>query len=144
MAGDASGDGVVGGEADDGPYAFERTNGPGGGLHPYGLSVEVSLVKREERGQGLGMWRWLQERLRRRPDYRPNAYAHKDLSAETKMPAGQQLKLLLKKQGLWGSPTDRPRFWFRYRKWIILLLALLFGWVLAESLLAWNFFEVSN
>jgi len=97
-------------------------------------------------GKGVkldAMWRWLKDRFRK-VDYRPSGYSHKDLSPETSLPLAQQLKLLLIQRGSMGSPTDKPSFWFRHRKWITLVLALLAGWLIAESILAWNFFEVSN
>jgi type II secretory pathway component PulL len=37
--------------------------------------------------------------------------------------------------------TETPAVWARWRKWILLLLALVVAWILAESAVAWNFFE---
>jgi hypothetical protein len=80
-------------------------------------------------------------KLFRKPDYRVNAYAHKDLSDETKLAWHARLKLLLSARRGLDHAADTPGVWTRYRKWIVLLLALAAAWVLAESAVAWNFFE---
>jgi hypothetical protein len=36
---------------------------------------------------------------------------------------------------------DRPGLWVRHRRWILIVLALALAWVIAESVVAWNFFE---
>jgi hypothetical protein len=79
--------------------------------------------------------------LFRKPDYRVNAYAHRDLSAETKLAWHARLKLLLSARRGLDHSAETPEIWARYRKWILLVLALLVAWVLAESAIAWNFFE---
>jgi hypothetical protein len=79
--------------------------------------------------------------LFRKPDYRVNAYAHRDLSAETKLAWHARLKLLLSARRGLDHSAETPEIWARYRKWILLGLALLVAWVLAESAIAWNFFE---
>ena len=79
--------------------------------------------------------------LFRKPDYRVNAYAHRDLSGETKLAWHAHLKLLLSARRGLDHSAETPEIWARHRKWILLVLALLFAWVLAESATAWNFFE---
>jgi hypothetical protein len=79
--------------------------------------------------------------LFRKPDYRVNAYAHRDLSDETKLAWHARLKLLLSARRGLDHSAETPGAWVRWRKWILLLLALLVAWVLAESLVAWNFYE---
>jgi hypothetical protein len=79
--------------------------------------------------------------LVRKPDYRVNAYAHRDLSGQTKLAWHARLKLLLSARHGLDHAAEGPEVWARYRKWILLALALLAAWVLAESAIAWNFFE---
>jgi Ca2+/H+ antiporter len=77
----------------------------------------------------------------RKPDYRVNSYAHPDLSHETKLAWHARLKLLLSARRGLDHSAETPAAWVRWRKWILLLLALLAAWVLAETLVAWNFYE---
>lgn len=79
--------------------------------------------------------------LFRKPDYRVNAYAHKDLTNETKLAWHARLKLLLSARRGLDHAADKPGAWVRYRKWVLLALGLLLAWVLAESAVAWNFYE---
>ncbi len=79
--------------------------------------------------------------LFRKPDYRVNSYAHPDLSAHTKLAWHARLRLLLSTRRGLDHSADQPGAWVRYRKWVLLLLALLIAWVLAESAVAWNFYE---
>lgn len=79
--------------------------------------------------------------LFRKPDYRVNAYAHRDLSSQTKLAWHARLKLLLSARRGLDHAADTPGIWARHRKWILLVLALVAAWVLAESAVAWNFFE---
>ena len=79
--------------------------------------------------------------LFRKPDYRVNAYAHRDLSHETKLAWHARLKLLLSARRGLDHAAETPGIWARHRKWILLVLALVAAWVLAESAVAWNFFE---
>jgi hypothetical protein len=79
--------------------------------------------------------------LFRKPDYRVNAYAHKDLSGETKLAWHARLKLLLSTRRGLDHAAETPEIWARHRKWVLLALALAVAWVLAESAVAWNFFE---
>ncbi|MEY4132327.1 MAG: hypothetical protein RL592_385 [Verrucomicrobiota bacterium] len=79
--------------------------------------------------------------LFRKPDYRVNAYAHRDLSSQTKLAWHARLKLLLSARRGLDHAADTPGIWARHRKWILLVLALAAAWVLAESAVAWNFFE---
>jgi hypothetical protein len=80
-------------------------------------------------------------KLFRKPDYRVNAYAHRDLSPSTKLAWHARLRLLLSARRGLDHSTETPEIWVRYRKWILSVLALLIVWVLAESALAWNFYE---
>ena len=79
--------------------------------------------------------------LFRKPDYRVNAYAHRDLSSETKLAWHARLKLLISARNGLDHAAETPEVWARCRKWILLALALLAAWVLAESAIAWNFYE---
>jgi hypothetical protein len=79
--------------------------------------------------------------LFRKPDYRVNAYAHRDLSGQTKLAWHARLKLLLSARHGLDHAAERPEVWTRYRKWFLLGLVLLATWVLAESAIAWNFYE---
>ncbi len=79
--------------------------------------------------------------LFRKPDYRLNSYAHDDLSAETKLAWHARLRLMLSARRGLDHSAETPVAWARHRRWILLLLALLLGWFLAESAMAWNFFE---
>ena len=79
--------------------------------------------------------------LFRKPDYRVNAYAHKDLSDDTKLAWHARLKLLLSTRRGLDHAAETPEIWARHRKWVLLVLALAVAWVLAESAVAWNFFE---
>ncbi len=80
-------------------------------------------------------------KLFRKPDYRVNAYAHRDLSLSTKLAWHARLRLLLSARRGLDHSTETPEIWARHRKWVLLALALVAVWVLAESALAWNFFE---
>lgn len=86
------------------------------------------------------MFRWFQN-LFRKPDYRTNTYGHRDLSAQTRQPWHVRLKLLLATRGGLDHADDKPTFWTRHRRWLWVVMALATAWVLAESVLAWNFFE---
>lgn len=79
--------------------------------------------------------------LFRKPDYRVNAYAHRDLSEETKLAWHARLRLLLSARRGLDHATDTPTVWARHRRWILVVLALAAAWVLAESASAWNFFD---
>lgn len=79
--------------------------------------------------------------LFRKPDYRVSSYSHPDLSAQTKLAWHARLRLLLSARRGLDHSADKPGAWVRYRKWVLLLLALLVAWVLAESAVAWNFYE---
>lgn len=80
-------------------------------------------------------------KLFRKPDYRVNAYTHRDLSHETKLAWHARLKLLLSTRRGLDHAAETPEIWARHRKWILLVLALAAAWVLGESAVAWNFFE---
>lgn len=80
-------------------------------------------------------------KLFRKPDYRVNAYAHRDLSLSTKLAWHARLRLLLSARRGLDHSTETPEIWARHRKWVLLALALVAVWVLAESALAWNFYE---
>ena len=80
-------------------------------------------------------------KLFRKPDYRVNAYTHRDLSHETKLAWHARLKLLLSTRRGLDHAAETPEIWARHRKWILLVLALVVAWVLAESAVAWDFYE---
>lgn len=79
--------------------------------------------------------------LFRKPDYRVNTYAHPDLTSQTKLAWHARLRLMLSARRGLDHSAETPAVWVRYRKWILLVLALLLAWVLAESAVAWNFYE---
>lgn len=80
-------------------------------------------------------------KLFRKPDYRVNAYTHRDLSHETKLAWHARLKLLLSARRGLDHAAETPEIWARHRKWILLVLALAAAWVLGESAVAWDFYE---
>ena len=80
-------------------------------------------------------------KLFRKPDYRVNAYTHRDLSHETKLAWHARLRLLLSARRGLDHAAETPEIWARHRKWILLVLALAAAWVLGESAVAWDFFE---
>jgi len=79
--------------------------------------------------------------LFRKPDYRASSYAHPDLSSKTALPWHARLKLMLSPRSGLDHADDRPGLWVRHRRWILIVLALALAWVIAESVVAWNFFE---
>ncbi|MFM7742829.1 MAG: hypothetical protein ACKO8X_04970, partial [Verrucomicrobiota bacterium] len=78
------------------------------------------------------MWRRVIH-LFRKPDYRVNAYAHPDLSAQTKLAWYARLKLLLSARRGLDHADEAPAFWSRHRKWLLLVLGAVLAWFLAES-----------
>jgi hypothetical protein len=79
--------------------------------------------------------------LFRKPDYRVNAYAHRDLSSQTRLAWHARLKLLLSARRGLDHADETPALWTRHRKWLLLLLGLLLAWFLVESANGWGFYE---
>ena len=86
------------------------------------------------------MWRRFLS-LFRRPDYRVNAYAHPDLSSQTRLAWHARLKLLLSARRGLDHADETPVLWARHRKWLLLVLGALFAWFLVESAAGWGFYE---
>ena len=86
------------------------------------------------------MWRRFVS-LFRKPDYRVNAYAHPDLSAQTKLAWHARLKLLLSARRGLDHADEAPAFWTRHRKWLLLALGALLAWFLVERAAVWGFYE---
>lgn len=80
-------------------------------------------------------------RFFKRTDYREGSYQHRDLSAEVGPAWHLRLRLQLTSQGGVESVRATPGFWMRHRRWFVLPLALFLAWLVADSALAWNFFE---
>jgi hypothetical protein len=79
--------------------------------------------------------------LFRKPDYRVNAYAHPDLSSQTRLAWHARLKLLLSARRGLDHADETPALWTRHRKWLLLLLGALLAWFLVESAAGWGFYE---
>lgn len=86
------------------------------------------------------MWRHVVH-LFSKPDYRVNAYAHPDLSVQTKLAWHARLKLLLSARRGLDHADEKPVLWARHRKRMLFVLGLLLAWFLAESLVGWGFYE---
>lgn len=86
------------------------------------------------------MWRRFLS-LFRKPDYRVNAYAHRDLSSQTRLAWHARLKLLLSARRGLDHADETPALWTRHRKWLLLVLGALLAWFLAESAAGWGFYE---
>ena len=86
------------------------------------------------------MWRRFLS-LFRKPDYRVNAYAHRDLSSQTRLAWHARLKLLLSTRRGLDHADETPALWARHRKWLLVILGLLLAWFLAESATGWGFYE---
>ena len=86
------------------------------------------------------MWRRVLS-LFRKPDYRVNAYAHPDLSSQTKLAWHARLKLLLSARRGLDHADETPAHWDRHRKWLLLVLWALLAWFLVESAAGWGFYE---
>jgi hypothetical protein len=86
------------------------------------------------------VWRRLNS-LFRKPDYRVNAYAHRDLSSQTRLAWHARLKLLLSARRGLDHADETPALWARHRKWLLLILGGLLAWFLAESATGGGFYE---
>lgn len=86
------------------------------------------------------MWRRFLS-LFRKPDYRVNAYAHRDLSSQTRLAWHARLKLLLSARRGLDHADETPALWTRHRKWLLFVLGALLAWFLAESAAGWGFYE---
>ena len=86
------------------------------------------------------MWRRFLS-LFRKPDYRVNAYAHRDLSSQTRLAWHARLKLLLSARRGLDHADETPALWTRHRKWLLLVLGALLAWFLVESAAGWGFYE---
>ena len=86
------------------------------------------------------MWRRFLS-LFRKPDYRVNAYAHRDLSPQTRLAWHARLKLVLRPRRGLDHADETPALWARHRKWQLVILGFLLAWVLAESATGWGFYE---
>ena len=80
-------------------------------------------------------------RFFKRTDYREGSYQHRDLSPEVGPAWHLRLRLQLTNRGGVDTARTTPGFWLRHRRWLVILLALGLAWLVAESALAWNFFE---
>ncbi|MEI7651954.1 MAG: hypothetical protein WCJ96_08100 [Verrucomicrobiota bacterium] len=79
--------------------------------------------------------------LFRKPVYRESTYAHPDLSGQTKLPWRTKMRLMLSARHGLDHADETPNLWVRHRRWLLIVFALVVAWVLAESAVAWNFFE---
>jgi|APGre2960657444_1045066.scaffolds.fasta_scaffold06178_6 hypothetical protein len=79
--------------------------------------------------------------LFRKPDYRESVYAHQDLSGQTRLAWYVRLRLMVSSRGIVDHAADQPVIWIRYRRVLLIALALWLAWLLMELVTAWNFFE---
>jgi hypothetical protein len=86
------------------------------------------------------VWRHLVS-LFLKTDYRVNAYAHPDLSSQTRLAWHARLKLLLSTRRGLDHADETPVLWARHRKWLLLVLGGLLAWFLVESAAGWGFYE---
>jgi hypothetical protein len=80
-------------------------------------------------------------RLFKPHDYRLHGYRHTTLDTGAGRPWYERLRFSRVPSGYSHNPAQEPIAWGRYRKILYLILALVLGWLLAESILAWNFFD---
>lgn len=79
--------------------------------------------------------------LFRKPDYRLHAYAHRDLTSETRLPWHARLRLMFAVRDGFDHADDRPGFWVEHRRWLLLVIAILLGWFFYESANGWAFLD---
>jgi hypothetical protein len=49
--------------------------------------------------------------------------------------------MLVSSRGIVDHAADQPVIWMRYRRALLIALALVLAWFLMEMVTAWNFFE---
>ena len=74
-------------------------------------------------------------------DYRPMGYRHPTIDTGKNFSLWDSIKRFFDSEGYVQTPEEPSRFWVRYRRFFILVFALIAGWIIAESILAWNFFD---
>lgn len=90
----------------------------------------------------VGMVRLLDARLWKRRDYREGAYVHRDLSDQTGVPWYVRARFALSSQnGVDHADQDDAGVRVRRRRLFIALLAVAAGWLIAQSLPGWRFFD---
>ncbi len=89
-----------------------------------------------------GMVRLLDARRWKRRDYREGAYVHRDLSRQTGLPWFIRMRISLSSQhGVNHADHDDAGASVRRRRLVVAALALAVGWLLAQSLPGWTFFD---
>ncbi|MEI7602370.1 MAG: hypothetical protein WCJ77_01800 [Opitutae bacterium] len=68
-------------------------------------------------------------------------YSYQILDTGKNFSLWAMIKRFFDSEGYVQTPEEPSRFWVRYRRFFILVFALIAGWILAESILAWNFFD---
>ena len=88
------------------------------------------------------MVRLLDARRWKRRDYREGAYVHRDLSEQTRIPWHVRVRLaVFSENGRDHADAEDAGASLRRRRLFIALLAVAAGWLLAQSLPGWSFFD---
>jgi len=88
------------------------------------------------------MVRLLDARLWKRRDYREGAYVHRDLSEQTRLPWYVRVRVSLSsRQGINYADEEDAGASVRRRRLMLVALALAAGWVIAQSVPGWGFFD---
>ncbi|MEY3958953.1 MAG: hypothetical protein ACO268_02590 [Opitutales bacterium] len=88
------------------------------------------------------MVRLLDARLWKRRDYREGAYVHRDLSEQTRLPWYVRVRVSLSaRQGINHADEEDAGASVRRRRLMLVALALAAGWVIAQSVPGWGFFD---
>jgi hypothetical protein len=77
----------------------------------------------------------------KRQDYRLNSYRHDVIDSTKGLPWYVRLRLALTPSGYGTGLKVEPKVVSQYRRIIYIILALILGWFIAESALAWKFFD---
>ena len=89
-----------------------------------------------------GMVRLLDARRWKRRDYREGSYVHRDLSDQTVLPWYVRVRFALSAQnGIDHADQNDAGARVRRRRLFIALLAVVAGWLIAQSLPGWRFFD---
>ncbi len=89
-----------------------------------------------------GMVRLLDARRWKRRDYREGSYVHRDLSDQTVLPWYVRMRISFSPvNGVNHADLDDAGARVRRRRIFLAALALAAGWLLAQSLPGWGFFD---
>ena len=68
-------------------------------------------------------------------------YRHPTIDTGKNFSIWETIKRFFDSEGYVQTPEEPSRFWVRSRRFFILVFALIAAWIIAESILAWNFFD---